>query len=314
MDYRQAATTLLEQDDILILTHRRPDGDTIGSAAALCCALRQCGKRAAVLPNLEAHALFLPYLEGLCAEEDFVPRYIVSVDTAAPDLIPKNAAHWTECIDLCIDHHGSNTQYAKASCIRPDCAACGELLYVILKEMGAISPQMAKLLYVAISTDTGCFVYSNTSPETHRITAELMEIGCDHQTVNKRHFRTKSLARLRLESLLTQDMLLLDEGRTVLAAITLDMIASLGANEEDLENVAAFLEQLKGVENAVTLRELKPNEYKISLRTGNQLNASAVCALLGGGGHPAAAGCSVQGDLETAKVEMVRAIRTIQTI
>lgn len=312
MDYRHAAALLRKKDQILILTHRRPDGDTIGSAAALCHGLRNLGKTAYVLHNPDAHDLFTPYFEGLTAKEGFSPQFVLTVDTAAPDLIPDNANHFVDSIDLCIDHHGSNSGYAKETCVDPACAACGELMYLILKELGAITEAMAMLLYVAISTDTGCFVFSNTTPQTHRISADLMDIGCSHEWVNKRHFRTKSLSRLKLESMLTQEMLLLDEGRTVIVAITLELIARVGASEEDLENIASVLEQLKGVENAVTLRELQPNEYKISLRTGRTLNASAVCALLGGGGHPSAAGCTVAGNLEMARDAIIRSILQIQ--
>ncbi len=312
MDYRQAADLLRQQDRILLLTHRRPDGDTVGSAAALCLGLRRLGKTAYILANEEAHGLLLPYLEGLIAPEDYAFTFVVTMDTAALDLFPDNAAALRTRVDLAIDHHSSNSGYAKESCVDTSCAACGELVYDILKELGEITPEMAKLLYVAIATDTGCFVFSNTTAETHRIVAELMGIGCDHQWVNKRHFRTKSLARLQLEAQLTRDMLLLDDGRTVLAAITLEMIHQLQATEDDLDNISSYLEHVSGVENAVTLRELCPGEYKISLRTGGKLNASNVCALFGGGGHPAAAGCSILGSLDEAKRAIVAAIAQVQ--
>lgn len=312
MNYHDTAALLLEQDQILILTHRRPDGDTIGSASALCLGLRQLGKTAYVLPNLEAHNLFTPYLKDVLAPSDFVPSYIVAVDTASLELLPDNARALESKIDLAIDHHGSNTQFATVSCIVPAHAACGELLYLILKQLGPITPEIAMLLYVAISTDTGCFCFSNTTAETHRITADLIEIGCNQQWVNKRHFRTKSLARLRLERELVQKMILLDGGRTAIASIPLAMITTIGANEEDLENISSFLEQVEGVENAVTVRELRSGEYKISLRTGQALNASDVCSLLGGGGHPAAAGCTVFGTLESAQTAIQNAILQIQ--
>ncbi|MDF2838813.1 MAG: 3-to-5 oligoribonuclease [Evtepia sp.] len=314
MDYRQTADLLREQDGFLILTHRRPDGDTIGSAAALCLGLRQLGKTAYVFPNEEAHDLFTPYLEPVMSPKDFIPQFIVAVDTASLELLPDNAKIYQLSIDLSIDHHGSNTNYAKKTCVVSSHAACGELIYLILKELAPISSDVSLLLYVAISTDTGCFSYSNTTAETHSISAALIKIGCKHQWVNKRHFRTKSLPRLRLESLLIQEMILLNEGKTAIASISLELVSDLGATEEDLENITAFLEQVQGVEHAVTIRELHPGEYKISLRTGASLNASAVCALLGGGGHPAAAGCTVFGTLDTAKGNVIRAISEIQNI
>lgn len=305
MNIHQAAVLLNKQDNILIISHRRPDGDTIGSAAALCLGLRYLGKTTYVLPNLEAHALFTPYLSNVTAPPDFVPDFVVAVDTASIELMPDNAQRYRTCVDLSLDHHGSNTAYAKQSCTMSSCAACGELIYLILKELIPLSSEIALLLYVAISTDTGCFVYSNTTAATHRITAELLDIGFDFPWVNKRHFRTKSLRRLRLESSLIEHMQLFDEGRTAISLIALKLVSSLSLNEEDMENIAAFLEQVEGVENAVTIRELQPGEYKISLRTGGQLNASDVCALLGGGGHPAAAGCTVYSTAEEA-VSLIR--------
>ncbi len=312
MDYRAAAALLRSKDQVLILTHHRPDGDTIGCAGALSLGLRLLGKTSYVLPNPEAHGLYSPYIERLLPPDDFTPSFVVAVDMASEEMLPDNAKRFTGSIDLCIDHHGSNTGYAKETCLSPGHAACGELLYLILKELGTLDSEIALLLYVAISTDTGCYMFSNTTAETHRITAELFEIGFDYAAANKRHFRTKSLARLKLEGMLVAGMTLLDEGRTVFSLLTLEMIASVSANEEDLENIAAFIEQVQGAENAAIIRELRPGEYKISLRTGANLHASRVCAHLGGGGHPAAAGATVLGTQEEARAALIRAIAAVR--
>ena len=210
MDYCQAADRLRSQDHILIISHRRPDGDTIGCAVALCIGLRNLGKTAYVLPNEDAHELFQPYLENVLAPKEFIPSYVVTVDTAALDLLPDNAKPYAEHIDLALDHHGSNTLYAKESCVTPKDAACGELLFRILKELNVLSPEIAMYLYIAISTDTGCFMFSNTTGQTHIIVAELMELGCNYQWVNKRHFRTRSISRLKLEGMLVQQMALFE--------------------------------------------------------------------------------------------------------
>lgn len=312
MDYLTAAALLQEQDCILILTHCRPDGDTIGCGAALCHALRALGKTAYVLPNEEAHGLFTPYLEGVLAPEAFQPAFVVTVDTASQGLFPASAAPYRDQVDLSLDHHGTNEQYAKETCVDPSCAACGELLFQIIHEQWhALTPQIALLLYMAIATDTGCFAYSNTTPQTHRIVAELMETGFDHQWVNKRHFRTKTFKRLQLESFIVRDMELYDEGTIAFACVTLDMMASLRATEEDAEDISAFVGQVEGVRYAVTLRELAPGKCKISLRTDASLNAATVCALFGGGGHPAASGCTIQGTVAAAKASMLEGIRRV---
>ena len=314
MTDREAAALLLGLDDILILTHRRPDGDTIGCAAALCLALRQLGKTAWVLPNEDAHGLFTPYFEGVLAPSDFLPRSVAAVDTASPGMLPDSAKSWQDRIDLCIDHHGSNELYAKETCLDAGCAACGELLWRIFRHMGVeVTSRIALLLYMAIATDTGCFVYSNTTPETHRIAASLMETGFDTQWVNKRHFRQKSLKRMKIESRLVSEMELEQDGTLVFAFVTLDLIRDIGATEEDLEDISSFIGLLEGVDNAVTVRELAPGECKISLRTdGRTLNASDVCARYGGGGHAAAAGCTINGTPAEAKAAMLRAIEEVR--
>lgn len=314
MTVQETARRLLALEEVLILTHRRPDGDTIGCAAALCLALRQKGKTAYVLPNEDAHGLFDPYFEGVLAPDSFVPQAVVAVDTASLGMLPGSAAPYRESIILCIDHHGSNEGYARETCVDPDAAACGEVLYRIFREMDVtIDDRMALLLYMAIATDTGCFVYSNTTPETHRIAAALMETGFDATWVNKRHFRVKSKKRMQIESRLIQEMDLEQDGTLVFAYVTLELIDQLQATEEDLEDISSFIGLLEGVANAVTVRQLKPEECKISLRTdGKTLNASAVCAHFGGGGHPAAAGCTIQGTPAQAKAAMLDAIRQVQ--
>lgn len=312
MNHHDAAALLMGQNHILILTHRRPDGDTIGSGAALCLGLRQLGKTAYLHPNEDAGGIFLPYMEGLLPPDGFIPHYVVAVDTASVDLLPDSAGDYTEHVDFSIDHHGSNTGYAHTTWVDPSHAACGELVYLILKELAALTPRIAQLLYVAISTDTGCFAFSNTTPETHRIAAALMETGFDVHSVNKLHFRTKSTRRLRLESRMIQDMELLEEGRIAIATLPLSLLDELKATEEDLENITSFLEQLEGVICAITIRELTAGGCKLSVRSGPSINASQVCALLGGGGHPAAAGCSTKGSVPEARDAILTALRQVQ--
>ena len=314
MTVQETASLLQSLDQVLILTHKRPDGDTIGCAAALCLGLRQLSKTAWVLPNEDAHGLFDPYFQGVLAPADFQPQVAVSVDVASQGMLPESAAPWKDNILLCIDHHGSNEGYAQHTLVDPAAAACGEMITKVLTQLGvSITAPIALLLYMAIATDTGCFVYSNTTPETHRIAANLMETGFDAQWVNKRHFRVKSLKRMQIESRLVRDMDLEQNGSLVFAYVTLDMIRELQATEEDLEDISSFIGLLEGVDNAVTVRQLKPEECKISLRTdGKSLNASLVCARFGGGGHPAAAGCTIHGTPAQAKAAMLDAIEQVQ--
>ena len=313
MDYREAAALLAARNDILILTHRRPDGDTIGCAVGLCAALRKLGKTAWVLPNADATSLFTPYLEGYLAPEGFAPGFVASVDIAGRGLFPENAKIWLERgIDLAVDHHPSNEGFGRENCVDAARAACGELIYDLVRQWGEVDAEIALPLYVAVSTDTGCFQYGNTTAGTHRVAAALMETGIDYQWVNKRHFRTKSFKRLKLECMIADGMELFDGGETAIGAVSLDMMAALDAREEDVEDIAAFVGQVEGVSTAVTIRELKPGECKLSVRTSAGLNASQVCALLGGGGHAAASGCTVHGSVEEAKRAILEAIEKVK--
>ena len=313
MTAQQAAAFLQTHDNYLILTHVRPDGDTIGCAAGLCRALRQIGKTAHILYNPETTSLFSCYLEGLLAPEGWEPTTVVSVDIAAKSLFPENALPYLPRVDLAIDHHPSQEFFAKETCLEAHRAACGELVYEIVKQFTTVTAEIATPLYVAVSTDCGCFVYGNTTADTHRIAAELIDCGIPVAQLNKHHFRTKSFIRMRLESAIIAGMELHDQGTVAIAAISLQMMADLGATERDAEDIAALVGALEGVKTGVTIRELAPGKCKLSVRTDPaDLNASHVCALLGGGGHAAASGATVMGSVDQAKAAVLDAIHRIK--
>ena len=314
MTVKETAAFLRQHDNYLILTHKRPDGDTIGCAAALCEGLRALGRTAWICPHTEETHLFTPYLEGRLAPEGYVPETVVSVDIAARSLFTRAGEPWlARGVDLAIDHHPSQAFFAAQTCLDAGRAACGELIYDIAGLLGPVTREMAVPLYVAVSTDTGCFVYGNTTADTHRTAAALMETGIPAAELNKRHFRTKTLKRLRIESRIVEGMELFDGGETAVAAVDLAMVAQLGADERDLEDIASFVGQVEGVKNAITIRELRPGTCKLSLRTDPEvLNASRVCALLGGGGHAAASGATVEGSVEEAKRAILWAIEQVR--
>ena len=308
---QEAAARLRQMNNVLLLTHVRPDGDTIGSAAALCQALRDMGKTAYLLYNPEITDTYAPYAEPYWALEGFVPEHIVSADIAALNLLPDNAAVYAPRIELAIDHHGSQEFFAAETCLDADAAACGEIIYRVIQELTAVTPAIALLLYVAISTDTGCFVYANTTADTHRIAAELLETGIDVGPVNKVLFRTKSKTRLAMEARMVADMELYDGDRVVVMSIPLSLRQELHATEADIEELSSLAALVEGADCGITLRELKPGKVKLSLRTGPRVDACAVCQRLGGGGHTAAAGATVDGTLEDAKALILKAYRAV---
>lgn len=311
---REAADLLRRQDNVLILTHRRPDGDTIGCAAALCLSLRQLGKRAFLLSNPDVTAVNAVYAEGLWAEDGWTPDFVVSVDIAAKSLFFPAAEAYFDRIGLAVDHHPSFEEFGQSQCVDASRAACGEILYEICRELGVLTPEIALPLYAAVSTDTGCFVYANTTANTHRVVAALLETGIDYFSVNKRHFRTKSRKRIAIEAELLGGAEFFHEGRGVFLTVPLSMMERTGATENDLEDISSLAGIIEGVDCGAVLRELRPDEWKLSLRTGTggRVNATRVCALLGGGGHAMAAGATLKGTLEQVKAQTLAAVDQVR--
>lgn len=308
---REAAGLLRSFDHVLILTHLRPDGDTVGSAAALCAGLRALGKTAYLLPNPELTETTAPYFLPYAAPEGFQPEKMVSVDIATTDLFPENARPYAGRVDLAVDHHPSFERFGKHNYVRPSAAATGEIVYDLLAALGPITAEMALPLYVAVSTDCGCFAYGNTTAHTHAVAAALLRTGADFHAVNKTFFRTKTRKRLALEAAMLSEIEYHDGGRIAVLAVPLSLIAQVHATETDAEDLSALGGQIQGVDCAVTMRELRPDVWKFSLRTGPRVNATRACALLGGGGHAAAAGCTVEAPFQEAKRRMLEAIAQV---
>ncbi|MGO5050091.1 DHH family phosphoesterase [Dysosmobacter sp. Sow4_B12] len=303
----ETAALLRSFDNVLILTHVRPDGDTVGCAAALCAGLRALGKTAYLLPNPELTDTTAPYFRPYEAPADFLPDKVVSTDIATLGLLPENAKRYAGRIDLAIDHHPSFEHFGAANIVRPEAAACGELMYSILAHLGPITAEMALPLYVAVSTDTGCFAYGNTTANTHAVAAALMSTGIDYHTVNKVFFRTKSRKRMQLEGAMLSTAEFYDRDRVAVLSVPISLMEKVGATESDAEDLSALGGQIEGVDCAITMRELRPDVWKMSVRTGARINATQMCGLLGGGGHAAAAGCTVEAPWAEAKRQILAA-------
>ena len=300
----------MERDHFLILTHRRPDGDTLGTAAGLCALLRKMEKTAFLLENPETTARYLEYVTDFLAPENFTPETVITTDTADTALLPLNAECYLEKIDLCVDHHASNNGYAEFTYLDTDAAACGELIFPLIEALDTeIDAEIATALYVAIATDTGCFQYANTSAKTLEIASKLVMAGADHWTVNKKLFRTKSRARIALDGALFSELQFFLDGKMAISVITAALLATCGATEDDLDDVATIPNQVEGVIVGIVVREVSTEYVKISLRTApNTLNASELCQKFGGGGHPMAAGCVIKTTPEEAVRQLVAAV------
>ncbi|MDE6020591.1 MAG: bifunctional oligoribonuclease/PAP phosphatase NrnA [Ruminococcus sp.] len=308
----EAAKRLLEAENAYILIHRSPDGDCIGSGYALALALRSQGKKAKVLCSdaiPERYHFMLPEAETI---EHFEPDIIISADVADEKLIGDTLfEQYAGKTDLCIDHHISNTGYAKELCLDGNAAAACQVVYEILKAMNiSVTREMAVCLYTGLATDTGCFMYDNVSPRTLRIAAEIMEQYPDipYAAINRNMFIVKSMGRMQLDSILTKQLESYADGKCMLVCITKELMDKYGIDESELDGVAGFPLQVEGAEVGIVLKEREKNFFRISMRSADKVNVSDICKCFGGGGHIKAAGCSIEASAEDAKRMLVEAV------
>ncbi len=298
----QAARLLAGKDNILLLCHAHPDGDTLGSGYALCRGLLSLGKKAAVLCEDPIPRAMRFVAEDMPAA-DFEPDFVVAVDVATVKLLGDcMGERFGARVDLCIDHHGTNSLYAADVLLDDTAAAACEIVYALLRQLEiAITPVMAECLYLGVSTDTGCFRYSNVTARTLRIAADLMDLGADCARINREVFETKSRSFAALERMAMGSIETDFDGLYATVAVTQAMFRESGAGEDEFDKIAAIPRQIEGVLVGASIREQKNGTFKVSVRTNPPMNAAAICARLGGGGHPAAAGCTLEGSLEDAK-------------
>ena len=312
---KEAANWLQERDDFLILTHRRPDGDATGCAIALCLGLRSIGKTAWIWENPQFTPRYAPRLAGLTTGTVSETATIISVDMATESLLPLNGAQFAGRCLLSLDHHPSNTGYAAERLVQTECGGCGELIWDLLLELGVeITKEMAEAVYIAVSTDTGCFRFANTTARTFRTAAAAVEYGADIAPINRELFEIKSKGRLRLEARIMAGMEFYADGKVAIACLPQTWVEELEVTEDDLDSISGFPRSIDGVCVGVMIRDSEPGRAKMSVRTAAGYNASVFCGKLGGGGHAAAAGCSIPGTLADGKAAMLQVLREEKVI
>ena len=302
----ECADWLLARDRFTILTHRKPDGDTLGSATALCLGLRQLGKTAHVLENQEVTPLYAPLLEGLTKPQAEEGDILIAVDVAADSMLPSTCWDMKNSIDLRIDHHGSGREYTPNEFVDPASAACAEIIWELLLDMGVTPDEkMAEAVYVGVSTDTGCFRFANTTAHTFDVSADCTAAGADIFEWNRKLFDTNSLAKLRLQAWVVEHFQLLCNGKIAICALPKAVEEAIGVSEDDMNNISGFLRSIEGVCIAALLRDVDAENTKVSIRSIPGYNAAYICEQFGGGGHPGAAGASLHMPLEEA-VEAIK--------
>ncbi|HBT65393.1 MAG TPA: exopolyphosphatase [Ruminococcaceae bacterium] len=305
----QAAAALREADKILIMTHHYPDGDTLGSGVALCRALHKLGKTARVECSDPIPEKYDYIFANLQETAWFEPEFICAVDIADTRLLGEKLSVYADGVSLCIDHHGSNTLYAQKLLLIPEYAATTMIITEVIRALDVeIDREIATAVYTGIATDTGCFKYSNTTSYTLRMAADMLDYGVDSEMINRTMFDIKSRARIELERLALDNMRFYLGDRCAIMCIMTDMIEKSGADEDDMEGLAPLPRQIEGVWVGVTMREKRDGTFKVSVRTGSHADASAICVLLGGGGHVQAAGCMIDGPVDKAIETMLGAV------
>ncbi len=305
----ETAQLLKEKDNVLILTHVHPDGDTLGCGFALCRTLIGQGKKAAVVCSDEIPKM-LTFMAAGIEPLLFEPEFIVAVDTASTKMLgDKLSTLYASRVNLCIDHHISNELYAEKTLLDDTVAAACEIIFKLLKEMHTdITPAIAECLYIGVSTDSGCFRYSNITSETLRIAAELIDLGADFAKLNKLLFETKTQSFAALERLALNSIELHFDGLCATLAVTAEMFRESGSNAEEFDRISALPRQIEGVLVGAAIREQKAGNYKISVRTNPPMSAADICKKMNGGGHVGAAGCTLEGSLDEVKQTLLKNI------
>lgn len=309
IDFNEAAGLLKESENVLILTHRNPDGDTLGSGFALLRALKNMGKRVKLI-NADPIPQKFAFLNEGIGEDDFEEDFVVSVDVAERKLLGDSLMEkYGDRVDLAIDHHGTSRLFADKTYCESDSASCCEIIYTLIKAMGTpITKEIADCIYTGCSTDTGCFKYSNVTPRTHIIASELIEAGADHSRINVRMFETKSMGDFMLQKMCLDSLEIFAEGKAAMISVTKAMLSECGVDKSALDAIKPVTRQIEGVEIGITVKEEDNGKVGISIRTGENADASAICAHFGGGGHVRAAGCEMKGTVEEAKEKIKKYI------
>ncbi len=314
------ARFLLENDNYVIGIHANPDGDCVGSACGLSGAIKKLGKKCSVLSpgTIQKRLQFLNYsdTEILECREGYdkikgEKHTYITVDVASDHLLGEISDVFQVYNKYAIDHHEKNTITSQKLYLDSSSSAAGEIVYKIICELeewtneSIWDEKIASSVFGAISSDTGCFKYGNTSPETHRIAANLLEKGADSRDINYRLFDLKSPQQIACEGFAYGNIELYEDGKISFIYISDDILSKIGATHSDTETISQIGRGIEGVQIAAFMRDKAEGEFKISVRCNIDTDLSVLCASLGvGGGHKKAAGCTIFTDSAQKAKEM----------
>jgi phosphoesterase RecJ-like protein len=316
-DFSEIASVLRDAESILAYSHVRPDGDAIGSVLALGMALKESGKTNVTLWSEDGVPESLAFLDadGMISKPDTKPRTfdtVVALDTAAYKRAGDTvlAAITPGATLINIDHHASNDGYGQLNHIDPSSPATGQILFEFLATAKLpITPSVAAALYAAIATDTGFFQYPGTTDRTHEIIAELIRKGADAPAIAARLNDNSPRRRFDLMRVFLDRAKFDPSGRIAWSVLPIADAKSVGAKPEDTEGLIDLIRGVEGVVVAVFFEEMPEEKVRISTRSKSRsVDVSAICAKLGGGGHPAAAGARFAGTLAEAESRVLKLV------
>ena len=315
-DLEAIADALRGHDRFVVVTHENPDGDALGSLLATTLTLRRLGKDAVMFLAGEAplpREYAFMQLDGLvrALPDDAEERVLVAVDCAKADRIGPDPAPVDRAkLVVNVDHHHDNTRFGDVNLVVADASSTGEVLRDVIRELGVeLTSDLAEPLYIALVTDTGRFQYSNTTPKSLRLAAELVEAGADIHAVFQQVYESVEFAKLKLRARALEHARVLEGGRIVVSDLLRTDFTDVGAPEPYSEGIIDDLRAVEGAELAALIRE-SPRDAgptrRVSLRASvDELDVSAIARLFGGGGHRQAAGFSSDASIEEI-TELIR--------
>ncbi len=300
---------LKKQKSFLLASHVNPEGDAIGSIIAVESILKRLGKKAQIvcedtfperLHCLRYEGKWNLYKDVRDKNLEFDALVVADCPTLERIGKVKDLLHPDTAI-FNIDHHISNTEFGTYNYVKPQAAACGEVIYEIMQELNMpVTQDEARALYVSLSTDTGSFKYSNTSVKAHNIAAELIKTGIDIDRINEELYATYSLNKIQLYSRLLAKVETAFSGQVAWVTMNRNDLKESGGTYEDTEGFIDFLKYLKEVKVAFFISEMSDGETKVSFRSKENYDVNQVATAFGGGGHKKASGATIRMSLQGA--------------
>ncbi|MDD4496373.1 MAG: bifunctional oligoribonuclease/PAP phosphatase NrnA [Eubacteriales bacterium] len=313
--FKTISEVIERSESIVILPHVEADGDALGSSIALGLALSAAKKSVMIVPeedNLHLYR-FLPGLK-LFRKMDEMPESnftAIALDTGDFRRLGSRTVYFEKAeATINVDHHTTNTYFAQHNIICDGCSSTGEIIFKFLEYSGVeIDKEIAEALYVAITTDTGGFRYSNTTSETHIVASRLLEKGIDVSDISKKVFDTVSKEKVLMMGEAIKSLKLLDGGKLAVITITYESIGKIAKHDEDTEGLVNIGRNIDGVEVSVLFKSTPEGKVKVNLRSNEYVDVSKVASHFSGGGHIRASGCIISGELEDVKVQVINKIR-----